>query len=159
MHFLDTGSQQNGSAKNAFTVYLLISFMFQLIPRPVRTKCQERAAMHHNPGTNPYGVCLAQCEYEELEAIDGDEVDLTKLYPLTEKFPFDYRYAVRRAIDECNALLQSRKHRMAGDGKQCSMVGVEVDNCLHRITFNNCPNSRWKASITCNKVRQGLKIC
>ncbi|EAA44156.3 AGAP006079-PA [Anopheles gambiae str. PEST] len=137
--------------------------MEELIPRPSRTKCQEKAAIDHNPGFQAYFVvnCLAQCQLEELEVIDGEELHLEKLYPLTAKFPADYRHAVRQAIDECDAWLQGKKkERRRPDGKaHCPLIGMEVENCLHRTTFSNCPNSRWKASITCNKVRQGLPFC
>uniref|UniRef100_A0A182MQG4 Uncharacterized protein n=1 Tax=Anopheles culicifacies TaxID=139723 RepID=A0A182MQG4_9DIPT len=67
--------------------------MEELIPRDVRTKCQERAAVHHNPGFPMYDMCQKQCIFEELGTINGNELQLEALYPLAERFPVDYREA------------------------------------------------------------------
>ncbi|XP_035917004.1 uncharacterized protein LOC118514326 [Anopheles stephensi] len=135
--------------------------MEELIPRHIRTKCQEKAAADHNPGFRMYHVCQSQCLYEEMDAIDGYEVHLERLYPVTEHFPVDYRQAVRLAIDECNKLIQGamKDKKVKREGADCPMLGSQVEMCLKAATYKNCPNSRWTASVACSKVRQGVPFC
>uniref|UniRef100_A0A182Y370 Uncharacterized protein n=1 Tax=Anopheles stephensi TaxID=30069 RepID=A0A182Y370_ANOST len=128
--------------------------MEELIPRHIRTKCQEKAAADHNPGFRMYHVCQSQCLYEEMDAIDGYEVHLERLYPVTEHFPVDYRQAVRLAIDECNKLIQGamKDKKVKREGADCPMLGSQVEMCLKAATYKNCPNSRWTASVACSKL-------
>uniref|UniRef100_A0A182NMD8 Uncharacterized protein n=1 Tax=Anopheles dirus TaxID=7168 RepID=A0A182NMD8_9DIPT len=131
----------------------------ELIPRDIRTKCQEQVAAYYNPGSLIYETCKMECMYEELGAIDGFDAHLEKLYPLTERFPVDYRYAVRLAIDECNKKMASAKKNLELIDNRCTALGQMVDFCLDTVTYDNCPSSRWQASIACSKFRQGVPYC
>ncbi|XP_053663781.1 uncharacterized protein LOC128712942 [Anopheles marshallii] len=137
--------------------------MEPLAPEHLLTKCEELVAADSNPGTDMYDVCLKQCIFEELGAIDGYEMHLEMLYPVMESFPVDYRQAVRLAIDECNGRLQHiQKHkpkRCQQCEEQCPMLGQQVERCLEAATYNNCPISRWRASTACNKVRRKVPFC
>ncbi|KFB50990.1 AGAP006079-PB-like protein [Anopheles sinensis] len=124
----------------------------ELIPRHVRTRCQEAVAANENPGSSMY---------IRVGAIDGDTIVPAKLYSLTDKFPTDYQHAVKLAIDECYEQL-SRSFppgRSFQTTSGCGALGATLDDCLWLRTYEKCPNSRWTASPVCNKVRQRVPYC
>uniref|UniRef100_A0A9I3A6L9 Uncharacterized protein n=1 Tax=Anopheles christyi TaxID=43041 RepID=A0A9I3A6L9_9DIPT len=133
--------------------------MEPLVPEQVLRKCQEREAANHNPGTEQFEVCYQQCAFEELGAIEGFEVRVEKLYPLAEGFAADYRHAVHLAIDECSRRLRNIRDTFEQMKTQCSLLGFTVDRCVRLIIYENCPTGRWKASIACTKIRQGVPFC
>uniref|UniRef100_A0A904A4Q9 Uncharacterized protein n=1 Tax=Anopheles quadriannulatus TaxID=34691 RepID=A0A904A4Q9_ANOQN len=129
-----------------------------LIPEHVATKCKEREA-NHNPGTELFEVCYQQCIYEELEAVDGLEIRVDRLYVLAERFPADYRHAVHLAVDECNKRLRKTRHMFEQMNAQCSLFGYAVDRCVRLLIYENCPTARWSAGVACTKSRQGAPFC
>ncbi|XP_053674363.1 uncharacterized protein LOC128724667 [Anopheles nili] len=104
-------------------------------------------------------MCQHNCMYETLGGINGFDIDLSKLHHLTDAFPPDFQDVARMALEDCTIRLRRVMEEIKQVNSPCSPLGRMVQICLDTTIFENCPASRWTASIACNKHRSGIAYC
>ncbi|XP_039447700.1 uncharacterized protein LOC120426944 [Culex pipiens pallens] len=105
-------------------------------------------------------ACIYECVGDKTGVIQGTTVSKDKLLESANNVPDEeMKKVVIAAIELCTEQAAKLAEETANHSMKCSPFAFMVGECIMRHIYAECPESFWKKSDVCDKIKAGVPKC
>ncbi|XP_054283516.1 uncharacterized protein LOC129000580 [Macrosteles quadrilineatus] len=110
-----------------------------------------------SPEMKKHHACMAECVFTETGMVSGGKIDkaaVTKNFG-SGSVPGNLQPVVTAAIDKCFASYE----KDIDTSLECKSGAAELEKCVMREVFLNCPSASWTESPECSALKTKITSC